>query len=224
MPGVPNETDDNDMESAPAATVGATAEETAMAEPTTSTDTAAAAVTLTGEQFAALLARVGTPAPAAESAPVVPAETVTETEEQRVERLVAERVAASVTETEEQRIERLVAERVTAAMASAAPAESVQETEEQRIDRLVAERVSAALPAAVQETVLRQGPPARKGYADAVTEHRAPAAEGGLSVEGLPADWPSKPLHQFTSDERRDYFGPSLEAYVLGARAQQPAQ
>lgn len=85
----------------------------AMAEPTTAAETAAApaagGVTLTDEQFEKLLARVtptAAPAAAAESAP---AETVAE----------ATPAAPEVTETEEQRVARLVAEGIKAALPTA---------------------------------------------------------------------------------------------------------
>lgn len=86
----------------------------AMAEPTTAAETAAApavgGVTLTDDQFAQLLTRLAPlPAvPAAAAAESAPAEPVAETTE-----------AAAVTETEDQRIARLVAEGVKAALPGA---------------------------------------------------------------------------------------------------------
>ena len=71
---------------------------------------AAGGVHLTDEQFAQLLARVS-PAPAAPAAESAPAEPVAET--------TTEAAAAEVTETEEQRIARLVAEGVAAALPKA---------------------------------------------------------------------------------------------------------
>lgn len=116
-----------------------------------------------------------------------------------------------------------------AAPAAAAPAvESaptpvpVTETQEQMIARMVAEGVRAALPAAIQETVERQGPPSRKGLVQPVTEHSAPVGGGageGLNQYGVPSDWPDKPLHQYSAEERSAYFGPALERHVLGSRA-----
>lgn len=82
----------------------------AMAEPTTAAETAAApavgGVTLTDDQFAQLLARVAPVAAPVESAP---AETVAE----------AAPAAAEVTESEDERIARLVAEGVKAALPGA---------------------------------------------------------------------------------------------------------
>lgn len=84
----------------------------AMAEPTTAAETAAApavgGVTLTDDQFAQLLARV-TPAAAAAPVEAAPAEPVAE----------ATPAAPEVTETEDQRIARLVAEGVKAALPGA---------------------------------------------------------------------------------------------------------
>ncbi|MDI5965725.1 DUF6582 domain-containing protein [Streptantibioticus silvisoli] len=93
----------------------------------------------------------------------------------------------------------------------------VEETQEQMIARLVAEGVKAALPGAVQETVERQGPPSRKGYVQPVTETTT-AHEPGLNSHGAPAEWPDKPLHQYTPDERARFFGPALRQHVLQDR------
>ncbi|NUP39520.1 MAG: hypothetical protein HOY76_21535 [Streptomyces sp.] len=91
----------------------------AMAEPTTAAETAAApaagGVTLTDEQFKTLLAAV-TPAPvpaaATESAPSTPSTPAAPVAE-------AQPAAAEVTETEDQRIQRLIAEGVKAALPGA---------------------------------------------------------------------------------------------------------
>lgn len=89
----------------------------AMAEPTTAAETAAApavgGVTLTDDQFAQLLGRLAPApaAPAAAAAETAPAETVAETQ--------AVAPAAEVTETEDQRIARLVAEGLAAALPKA---------------------------------------------------------------------------------------------------------
>lgn len=118
--------------------------------------------------------------------------------------------AAQVTETEDQRIARLVDERVAAAVA----AQAVTETEDQRIDRLVEEKLTAAKQ---QLTESGQGP-SRKGLA--VTEHSGgKPAEPGLNSHGFPSDWPDKPAHQFTDEERQQYFGPALVRHTLGAKA-----
>lgn len=112
---------------------------------------------------------------------------------------------------------------VEAAPAAPAPvveaAPVVQETQEQMVARLVAEGVAAALPGAVQETVERQGPPARKGLVQQVTESGGTAgAEPGLNAHGVPNDWPDKPLHQYTADERMKFFGPAVRQHVLQDR------
>lgn len=105
-----------------------------------------------------------------------------------------------------------------APVAEAAPV-AVAETDDQRIARLVSEGIAAAMPQAIQEHVERQGPPTRKGLAVPVTEHSAPAGQGGgLNGHGMPADWPDKPAHTYTDEERAQYFGPALEQHVFGAR------
>lgn len=106
------------------------------------------------------------------------------------------------------------------AVESAPTPAPVTETEEQRINRLVAEGIKAALPQAVQEHVEHAGPPARKGLVAPVSES-APAVAGtepGLNRYGAPADWPDKPLHEFTPDERAKYFGPAVRQHVLRDR------
>ncbi|MFF7881057.1 DUF6582 domain-containing protein [Streptomyces sp. NPDC020794] len=106
-----------------------------------------------------------------------------------------------------------------APVAEAAPAApAVTETDDQRIARLVAEGIAAAMPQAIQEHVERQGPPTRKGLAVPVTEHTAPTGQGGLNGQGVPSDWPDKPLHTYTDEERAQHFGPALEQHVFGGR------
>ena len=165
----------------PAAETTTTREEPAVSEPTTpavesttAAPTAPGTVTLTDEQFQALLSRVApSPAPvaaapaAAEGAPVAPA--------------------------------------------------AVAETDDERIARLVEERVTAR----IQDLVESGQGPTRKGLVKPVTETDAAAgsAGDGLNSQGLPADWPDKPLHTYTAEERKKYFGPTLEQYALGSRA-----
>jgi hypothetical protein len=121
-------------DTAPATEADGTAAEAAPDEEeavsdTTTTETAAAppaSVTLTQEQFDALLARTA-PAPAAETAPAAtetaaPAAAVAETADQRLARLTAlaeskvaeaaQKAGLSVTETDEQIMERLIEERL----------------------------------------------------------------------------------------------------------------
>lgn len=98
-------------------------------------------------------------------------------------------------------------------VAEAAPAVAeVQETEDQRIARLVSEGIKAALPAAVQEHVEQNGPPARKGLVTQVAE----------SVPGLPEGAPAKPFHEYTDEEWRAHVSPLTVAAVLGARNDAP--
>ncbi|WP_327066894.1 DUF6582 domain-containing protein [Kitasatospora sp. NBC_01302] len=119
----------------------------------------------------------------------------------------------------------MAAKPVEAAPAPAAPAvesapEPVAETQEQMIARLVAEGVKAALPKAVQEHVEQSGPPTRKGLVASVAEN-GPAGAGtepGFNEHGVPSDWPNKPLHTYTADERMRYFGPAVRQHVLKDR------
>ncbi len=128
----------------------------------------------------------------------------------------AESAPAAPAVTEAADIDRIISEKVAAAFAAkeqpAAPA--VTETLEQQVERRVAEAVTAAKQ---QLTESGQGP-SRKGLA--VTEHAgAKAPEPGLNSHGFPSDWPDKPAHQFTDEERQQYFGPALVRHTLGAKA-----
>lgn len=106
---------------------------------------------------------------------------------------------------------------VAPAVETAAPAPApVQETQGQMIARMVAEQVAAARVQIVQETVERQGPPTRKGYVRQVSES-GPA--GGAGANGLPEDWPDKPLHTYTREERAQYLEPLVVNTFLGDRA-----
>jgi len=107
-----------------------------------------------------------------------------------------------------------------APVAPVAEAAPVVESDEQRISRLVAEGIRAALPQAVQEHVVQNGPPTRKGLVAPVTEHStANTPEPGLNEYGLPSDWPNKPPHQYSADERERYLGTALVQHALGHRA-----
>jgi hypothetical protein len=101
-----------------------------------------------------------------------------------------------------------------AEQAPAAPA--VAESEDERIARLVAEGIAKALPTAVQEHVESSGGPARKGLATPVTES-GPARTGAM-----PEGWPDKPLHQYTTEEWRQYVAPNTVGAILGARGALP--
>lgn len=112
-----------------------------------------------------------------------------------------------------------------AAVAETAPA-AVAETDDERIARIVEAQVQQRMDAytrQVQETVQRQGPPARKGLVGRVTESGELAvagAAGGAEVnsQGLPASWPDKPLHQYTAEERSRHLGAALVEHVVGSR------
>jgi hypothetical protein len=98
------------------------------------------------------------------------------------------------------------------------PPEPVAETQEQMIARLVSEGVKAALPAAVIEAVQTTGGPARKGLVQPVAETSATDQDTDLTDQGVPADWPQKPLHKYTAEERARFVAPALQQHVLGSR------
>lgn len=143
------------------------------------------------------LAGTATTAPA-ESAPAAPA-------------------TAAVTETDEQRITRIVEAQVAAKLAESAAAE----TEEARIARLVEQGVAAAK----QQLTEQGGGPGRKGLNPGGTSVNEAAGGAGttagpeLNAHGMPRDWPDKPLHQFSSDELDQYVGPAVTRHYLGDRA-----
>ena len=101
----------------------------------------------------------------------------------------------------------------------------VVEGDDDRIARIVEAQVAqrmAGLTQQIQESVVRNGPPTRKGLVGRVTESGELAtttgADGELNAHGLPSDWPDKPLHQFTADERLKYMSPALMNHVIGHR------
>jgi hypothetical protein len=135
-------------------------------------------------------------------------------------------VPAAVTETDEQAEARAVTEGVAAALAAEGyQVPGVAETKEQRVARLVAEQVTAMkqhMVANGQVAVARAGLTA----GGEVNEHRQPpvvpgsgAAAGLNPTTGLPASWPDKPLHKFTSEELAHYTGPVLDHHVMGRNA-----
>jgi hypothetical protein len=172
-------------------------EEPAVSEATNpASGTPASGVTLSDAQFKALLeaARGGAPAatPAAEA--VEPPAPVEETEEQRIARIIEERLAAALPKQPE----------------------PVQETEEQRIERLVQEKLTSAL----QGHVEKAGPPARKGLiAGGATTAPVVGENFETNANGLPAGWPDKPLHTYTDTERQQYLLPQVEQAVMGGRS-----
>jgi hypothetical protein len=166
------------VEPAPQAAADPTTEteEPAVSEPTTAVEPtqaapAPSAVTLSGEQFAQLLAAASAPrtveAAPASAAPVVEA-------------------------------------------APAAPA-PVAETQEQRIERLISDGITAGVQKLVSTGALNPG---RKGLTGRpVTET---GEEATLTEHGVPEDWPQKPLHTYTAEERRKYIDNALAEHVLG--------
>lgn len=172
-----------------------TAESSATQAPT------AAGITLTQEQFAALLDRVGG------------AKTTTQ------ER--TEQTTPAAAESDDERIQRLVDAKVAAALAEQATdtATTAQETEEQRIQRLV----EARLTAAIQDQVARGNVPTRKGLVGRVDESGkltpvGTAVSGELNEHGLPTEWPNKPLDKYTAEERARYLSPAVMNHVIGHR------
>lgn len=96
-------------------------------------------------------------------------------------------------------------------------AAAAAETEEQRIDRLVTERLQARLASG-------DVTPARKGLTGKVDERTAPASPvGSVTTEnsqGLPGDWPDRPLHEYSDEEIARYAGTALDHHVFGAKGQ----
>lgn len=118
----------------------------------------------------------------------------------------------AVTETAEQRVERLVAEKVAAQIGA------VTETEEAKIERLVAERITAER----QRITESGGGPARKGLSPegAVNEHTAAKASMEINpATDLPYAWGDKPLHDMDQETFDRLSGPALVRHVLKDRA-----
>lgn len=178
---------------APAATT-----ETVPSAATPATESAApGSVTLSGDQFAQLLAAVRPAAPVApaqESAPAQAAPDATET-------APAAPAAPAVTETEDQRIERLVSARLDSAVTEA-------------VQRLTQEPGG---------TPSRKGLAA----GGAVNEHTAKTTPGtpGLNEWGLPDTFPAKAPHKMSKGEWSHHAGTEMLGYVFGPKGerQQPA-
>lgn len=175
-----------------------------MAEPTTATPAAETAPPATGqnaiaEAVAAALAKekadrkAKKKAKAAESAK--PAAPVTESDDERIARIVEERAAKRIADEVKP---------------------PVAETEDQRIERLVEARVTAEK----QRLVAGGGvTPARKGVEAPVNEHTAAKVGGGepaTNGHGLPAGWPDKELHKYSPDELAQYGGSVLDQHIFG--------
>lgn len=158
-------------------------------------------VTLTGDQFAELMKRMG----AVQIAP--PPVT---------ERPASELVGAGAP------VESAPAAPAPATPAPAAPA-PVAETTEQMVARLVAEGVKAALPVAVQEAAQAGGAPPRKGLVTQVSETTAGST---ATAEGdYPESWPKDeagepmPAHKLTNEQWKRVSRPTIEQAVLGPRS-----
>lgn len=161
----------------------------AMAEPTTAAETAAA--------------------------PAVGGVTLTDDQfSQLLDRLAPRPAAATESAPAAPAVTETDAVEAPAATETQQTAATVAETEDQRIQRLVDEAVQSRLTEAVQEHVEQNGPPTRKGLVTQVAE-----TTGATTTTGLPADWPQKPLHQYTDEEMRQYVSPYTVGAVLGARA-----
>lgn len=105
----------------------------------------------------------------------------------------------------------------TAPATDRAPATEVGESEEDRIARVVEARMTALRQQVISDVVQEFGPPARKGVQKPVTE--TDGVEFG--AEGLPADWPQKPLAKYTDDERDQFLlGALADRFIPDRRAQ----
>jgi len=97
-----------------------------------------------------------------------------------------------------------------AAPAPAAPVAQPTETQEQMIARLVEKGITSGIQSLVESGGIKAQ---RKGLAGRpVTE----AAAEGLTELGIPEDWPQKPLHTYTAEERRKYIDRQWGEHVLG--------
>lgn len=158
-------------------------------------------VTLTSDQFAELMKRMG----AVQIAPAPVAE-----------RPASELVGAGAP------AESAPAAPVPVAPAPVAPA-PVAETTEQMVARLVTEGIKAGLPLAVQEAAQAGGMPPRKGLVTQVAEATAGAV---ATDEGeYPAGWPTDetgeplPAHKLSNDQWKKASRPTIEQAVMGSRS-----
>lgn len=168
-------------------------------------------------------------ATAAEPAPHAAADPTTETEEPAVsepttavEPTQAAPAPAAPTFTFEQ-VQALLAASgqrpVEAAPLAAAPVAetappapaAVAETQEQMIARLVESGITKGVQKLVSTGALNPG---RKGLVGRpLTEN---GQEQALTELGIPEDWPQKPLHTYTAEERRKYIDNAMAEHVLG--------
>lgn len=172
------------------------------AAPTETATPGAPGVTLTHEQFTALMERLApaAPAPAAEAAPE-PAAAAEETPD------IAAIVAAQVAEQMK-------------GILPAAPAEPAGETTEAKIARLVKAGVDEAKQALVASGSVGVG---RKGAVRPASAVDAPFGEAagttGLTENGQPQGFPDKPWHKYTQEEFNRYGGTLLDHYIMRDRA-----
>lgn len=123
---------------------------------------------------------------------------------------------ATVTETDDERIARIVEERAAARLAAEVPP-AVAETEEQRIARLVEARVTAEKQRLVAEGAVVPG---RKGLnpAGEVNEHTARVTpEGDMPPAPPGKSWDA--MHEWSSEDLDVYAGPAITRHVLKDRA-----
>lgn len=128
-------------------------------------------------------------APAAQAAPAAPAAAVTESEDERVARLVGEKLDAQF---------------------------GTQETDDERFQRRVSEAYDAEVARRVQAG---QIDPSRKGFVKGANESAPLSGGTGLTSFGVPADWPQKPLHDYSPDELEQWTNPVLVGRFLGSKA-----
>lgn len=96
-----------------------------------------------------------------------------------------------------------------AAPAPAAP--QATETQEQMIARMVKEGVTTGIQSLVETGGIKA---ARKGLAGRPVTETGEAES--LTALGIPEDWPQKPLHTYTAEERRQYIDRQWGEHVLG--------
>lgn len=97
-----------------------------------------------------------------------------------------------------------------ASPAAAPAAPQATETQEQMIARMVAEGITSGIQNLVESGGIKAQ---RKGLTGRpVTE----AVAEGLTDLGIPEDWPQKPLHTYTAEERRKYIDRQWGEHVLG--------
>lgn len=95
--------------------------------------------------------------------------------------------------------------------APAVPAVQATETQEQMIARMVREGITTGIQSLVESGGLKAQ---RKGLVGRpVTET---GAEQGLTELGIPEDWPQKPLHTYTAEERAKYIDRAWGEHILG--------